>query len=510
VILENGALIASERVTRLLATPVDPTLDAILAREGAPFRRGEVILALAAGGEPLVSDGIRRLGLDCQLVRNRNELMVLPAGVSKGHGVLEALAEVGVSCHNTLAVGDAENDLALLEACGLGVGVSNTVESVKRAADWVLERANGAGIIDLLSDDSFPPSGIPHPRRWHIEVGRSADGSALSLPASQVNVLVSGPTTSGKSYIAGLLAEQLIRAAYTVLIFDAEGDYESLNALPGVITLGQGERTPDARQVIEMLHHRFGTVVVDLSGCPAEERRRFYAEISPTIWSHRAATGLPHWILVDEAQYFFLGEAASSESVAQASGGLLLVTYEPDLLPAPLLDAVDVEILLPGAERSARLAIPDDGLLRELTRAGDKHALIVTRWDPGAAVIVSLVPRQTAHLRHWHKYLAGQLPRSRRFFFLRSPGNANGATAANIIELHRELARCDHDVLVHHTARGDFSRWLEDVFSDGMLSQEFATIEEHLRRDRDWPIEAARYELLAAIERRYLDLSSIW
>ena len=208
VILENGALIASDRVTRLPAPPVDPALDAILGREGVPFRRGEVILALAAGGEPLVSDGVRLLGLDCQLVRNRNELMVIPAGVSKGHGVLEALAEVGVSCHNTVAVGDAENDLALLEACGLGVGVFNAVESVKRAADWVLSRANGAGIIDLLSDDSFPASGIPHPRRWHIEVGRSADGSALSLPASQVNVLVSGPTTSGKSYVAGLLAEQ--------------------------------------------------------------------------------------------------------------------------------------------------------------------------------------------------------------------------------------------------------------------------------------------------------------
>ncbi len=59
-----------------------------------------------------------------------------------------------------------------------------------------------------------------------------------------------------------------------------------------------------------MLHHRFGTVVVDLSGCPVEERRRFYTEISPTIWSHRAATCLPHWILVDEAQYFFLGDKA--------------------------------------------------------------------------------------------------------------------------------------------------------------------------------------------------------
>jgi RibD C-terminal domain len=49
----------------------------------------------------------------CQVVRNRAELMVLPAGASKGTGLLAAVDDLGMFPHNVVAAGDAEDDLPL-------------------------------------------------------------------------------------------------------------------------------------------------------------------------------------------------------------------------------------------------------------------------------------------------------------------------------------------------------------------------------------------------------------
>ena len=52
------------------------------------------------------------------------------------------LAEIlGVDIKDTIAIGDNYNDLAMIQAAGLGVGVANTVEELKSKCDYVT-RAN--------------------------------------------------------------------------------------------------------------------------------------------------------------------------------------------------------------------------------------------------------------------------------------------------------------------------------------------------------------------------------
>jgi Cof subfamily protein (haloacid dehalogenase superfamily) len=58
-------------------------------------------------------------------------------GVSKGAGLLSLAKMLGVKPEETIAIGDNYNDLSMIKAAGLGVGVQNTVEAMKKECDYV-------------------------------------------------------------------------------------------------------------------------------------------------------------------------------------------------------------------------------------------------------------------------------------------------------------------------------------------------------------------------------------
>jgi hydroxymethylpyrimidine pyrophosphatase-like HAD family hydrolase len=238
IVAENGAVLADVDGVRDLAPAIDPTLAQALAHRDVPFRSGRVVLACDARHDATALEELGRLGLDGQLVRNRGALMVVPSGVTKGTGLLEALGELGVSCHSTLAVGDAENDLQLLDVCELGVAVANAVASVKLHADVVLERANGPGIIELLGGPLVGGQARVSSRRWQLALGHTADGNPVTIPASAHNLLVTGASGAGKSFLTGLIVEQLVQLRYGVLVLDREGDHVVLASRRGVVAVG--------------------------------------------------------------------------------------------------------------------------------------------------------------------------------------------------------------------------------------------------------------------------------
>ena len=81
--------------------------------------------------EPVASEVIRELGLGCRLVRSRGELMILPAGVTKGADLLKALGDRGLSQYNTIGVGGAD-DHSLLDICEIGVAVCGAAGQASR------------------------------------------------------------------------------------------------------------------------------------------------------------------------------------------------------------------------------------------------------------------------------------------------------------------------------------------------------------------------------------------
>ncbi len=64
-------------------------------------------------------------------------LEMSPAGVNKGSGLAELAAKLGVAQADTVAFGDAMNDIPMLRWAGIGVAMGNADEAVKRAADRV-------------------------------------------------------------------------------------------------------------------------------------------------------------------------------------------------------------------------------------------------------------------------------------------------------------------------------------------------------------------------------------
>ena len=71
-------------------------------------------------------------------------------GVTKGAG-LDFLAEhMGFTRDETVAFGDGENDVELVEWAGYGVAVENAHERVKAVADWIAPSAQEEGVAQVI------------------------------------------------------------------------------------------------------------------------------------------------------------------------------------------------------------------------------------------------------------------------------------------------------------------------------------------------------------------------
>ena len=152
VVVENGALLVDpeRELERLLCNPVPPELLTELRRRGVgPLVVGRGMLSTPTDNEQAVRTAVGDLGLQLALIPNRDSLMMLSAGCGKAGGLEAAAAELGVPMPETVAVGDGENDVALIDCAGIGVAVEHAVEELKAHADIVLRRPGAAGIIDL-------------------------------------------------------------------------------------------------------------------------------------------------------------------------------------------------------------------------------------------------------------------------------------------------------------------------------------------------------------------------
>ena len=487
LVLENGAVAVIGGNARLLSAPVDVALDAALADRDVTYRRGEVLVAIEGGDAATVLDVIGRLGLDCQLVRNRNSLMVLPAGVTKGSGLGAVLTEMNLSPRNTIAVGDAENDLSMFKIAEIGAAVADAVPSVQGHADLVLVHEDGAGVASLLAGPYL--SGARRwcpPRRW-VDIGTYDDGSPTQVPGSQARVLVTGPAGSGKSYLVGLLAERWIEVGYCVLVIDPEGDHVELQDLGRVQVVDAGRHLPEPTELVSALLRPDVSIVVDMSRIAVANKIDYMHLLRATAEAHREQHGFPHWVIYDEAH--LLGSDPDAHWMRR--GGYLLSSFTPAVLPPEEIDSTDVLLRLPDGDHPLEAA----------SRPGPRATI---RFGFGEVRSFTVAGRHTTHVRHRHKYADVSLPRERRFYF-RTTAGQSPASAGTMQEFSSVITHLDPQSLQHHLERGDFSRWLASTIADKDLAAQVTAWEDELLAHRAADVERIRHQLVQAVRERYLD-----
>jgi hypothetical protein len=351
---------------------------------------------------------------------------------------------------------------------------------------------------------------VPPKARRRQRLGYTEDGREFSLAVRGRNILIAGDAKSGKSWIAGLLCEQLILHGYSMCVIDPEGDYRSLEALPGVTVLGSEDPPPTPRELHRALRYPDRSVVIVLSHITHDEKMEYIRSILPAINVMRRRTGLPHRILLDEAHYF-LHDAGARHLLDLETNGYTVVTYCASRLPQELLAAT--EVMLVTCESSPAEI---DALCRRCescqkvkdARArwsmlahlavGQAVALPITEESGGELKMFTIGQRLTPHVRHRQKYLDVPVTESRAFQF-----GANGGPPRRVRTLRQFVDTLEGAApasLAGYVRRGDFSRWIADVFGDNALADELRVEEQRFRSSVDTDVVP---EIIGAIRGRY-------
>lgn len=510
VVAENGAVLAFPNgQSRLFGhRPPQVFLDE-LRRRGIEFKTGQCIVEADAASAPRILAVIRELELPLVILFNRSRLMVLPQAISKGTGLRAALNTLRLSAHNAIAIGDAENDHDLLAECEIAVAVSWGSLALQKEADEILHgdgpRAVGAYIRQVAKETRLPRDRIG---RHRITVGASEDGRPLEIAIHGQDILVVGDPQSGKSWATGLACEQMILQGYCVCVIDPEGDYGALESLPGVVVLGGDDPPPDIPDVARALRHFDLSVVVELSRVPYEEKVSYLKVLLPMLVSLRRTTGLPHRIVIDEAHYF-LREPNVNQLLDLELGAYTVVTYRPSDLHPDLRKGIDVVVV-------KRLTLPQE-VQTLLTMIGNRN--VGPEWTttfgglatteavllPGSEEAEGklrrfrLLPRLTPHVRHRTKYFDVQLAGGQEFVFTDN-GKTIGPPARSLKQFVSSLASIPVTSLGGHARRGDFSRWIADVFHDHRLASDVRKIEQRYRLGH---LDDVRQSLATLVQERY-------
>ena len=510
VVAENGGVLyfPGDGALRAEGPPPPARLLAALDRRDVPFSVGHVIIAALERDRPAVLEAMRETDVLLPLVANRAALMLVPAHISKASGLRTVLTALDISPRDVLAIGDAENDLPLFDLCGWSACPSDAVDEVRKRVDWVLEGANGDAVSraikgPILAGTLPPPrSGWPEvPVGW--EIGTSAP---LGIAARGANTLVQGDTLSGKSSLVGGFVERLADTHDAVCVIDPEGDYHVLRELPSSVWIAVRDPGAWSAVVRAFRHDPAAVVIADLTALPHNAKVAAIASGLQHLQALRETRGVPHWIVLDEAHYSLHAGGVPNEAIGLGRKGFCLITYRPSWLQQPVADAIDVlvvghteqpdelQFLTGMLERRGHEPGRVTDLLSDLSRG--QFVLVAPGAEPS---VFRAAPRTIAHVRHLGKYRHEAVVPARRFLF-RGPDGRLVATAGTLDEFHRIVADVRSDVVVAHAGRGDFSRWIRDVFkADGLAGHIAKLARRAARREIENPGKAPADLLTAAL-----------
>src|SRR5258707_7856481 len=343
VVAENGALLYTpdSGEPRDRGEPPPPALVTLLRERGVPISVGDSIIATVEPHETVVLQSIRDLGLERPVIFNKGAVMILPPGVNKASGLAAALHELGLSARNVVAVGDAENDHALLDAAEYSVAVENAVPTLKAAADRVTVQPGGDGVLEILAEllESDLANTLPAHQRRALVIGRAEGGANVCLPPAGLSMLVTGAHKSGKSTFTRRVLERLCAAGYQCCVLDGRGEY--LDFEPAVV-FGTQMTAPDPFEILTALEKPDLQAVVCLAAVPQAKRAAFFDRLNLDLRRLREKTGRPHWLVIDEAQELVPKAGSGIAEAGAPAENTIYVTTDPGAIAIRILATVEV------------------------------------------------------------------------------------------------------------------------------------------------------------------------
>jgi hydroxymethylpyrimidine pyrophosphatase-like HAD family hydrolase len=498
VVAENGAVIydpLGKKEIAIGAAPPAGFVKRLRELNVTPLSVGRSIVATWEPNQTVVLEAIRELGLELQIIFNKGAVMVLPPGINKAAGLEAALKDLGLSHHNVVGVGDAENDQAFLKTCGCAAAVANALSAVKKTAHLCLTRDHGDGVIELMERICREDAGLAPAEAHGILLGM--DGSeSVDLTPFGGNILIAGKSGIGKSTMAIALTEQMAAKQYQFCVFDPEGDYDDLE---NAVSVGDVKAPPVLDEALRLLQSG-ANVVINTQGLNMGERPGFFADMLPRVSALRAKTGRPHWLIIDEAHHLLPTKRSDAgQTLNEDVLAVILITVHPESISSEVLKSVGTIVALGTEEVILRFceAVGEESPAAVTSPAEDEVIVWKRKSGRPPHPFRPALPKQT-HKRHTRKYAEGSLGADRSFYF-RGPNNELNLRAHNLMLFLQIADGVDDGTWMHHLKRGDYSTWFGDVIKDRELAHEAAGVE----ADETLNAEESRKKLSDAVSRRY-------
>ncbi|MDE3201500.1 MAG: HAD hydrolase family protein [Acidobacteriota bacterium] len=504
IIAENGALAfepSSRTETTLCKAPPARFVKRLSELGVAPLEVGKVILSTLLPNHLTVLQAIQETGLELLVIFNKSAVMILPSGVNKATGLDYALRKLGLSFHETVGIGDAENDQSFLQSCECSFAVANATQSVKDLASFVTKRSAGEGVaevIDELIADDLARIG-PELQQHFIELGVGLDGSPVMLSPYGTNILIIGPSASGKSTVTAGIVERLISQKYQVCLVDPEGDH---TVLQEVMTLGDQNHPFGLHEAIAILEDPKVNLNLNLLGIPLADRPKYFGQLFGHLQTLRLRTSRPHWIVLDEAHHLLPhGWGPFATVLPQRIGELILVTVHPDHLDAAILSQMDVVITV-GPDPEDTLckfceAVSHPMVWPEGLQYSPENAVVWFVRSGEAPYSMRILLPTADRARHRRKYAEGNM--QYHSFYFRGPYNQVNLKAQNLTIFVQLAKGVDDETWMFHLRRGDYSKWFREAVKDRYLADQAERIEQR----ENLPSWETRQLICGLIDARY-------
>jgi len=486
IVAENGALIhytANGKEELLGQKPPQSFVESLQQKGVAPISVGKVIVATWEPHEKKVLEAIKAAGLEHQVIFNKGAVMVLPPGINKATGLQALLKTIHLSIHNTIAVGDAENDGAMLQVAEYAVAVQNALPALKQRADYVTNASHGEGVEELIGKIIENEHAEINDRlgRHHLPVGVIENNGPFTICPYRSGILLSGVSGAGKSTFTLSIMESLIIKGYQFCLVDPEGDYLEL---PGTVVVGSESTMPALEEIAELLKNPEQNLVICALSVPLPDRPSFFARLMPVLLELRKDYGHPHWILLDEAHHLLTSEPAIAEHILpQKLVNFILISTSPHALNADILSHIGTIITI---GEDPRYPIEQFCTIRKCDPPAQIPSLSQGQacvWDIESDkqpfVIQVNMPERMIQ-RHKKKYAMGDM--GYNSFVFTGPDNKLQLKANNLMMFVHIAEGIDDQTWLYHLHRGDYKRWSADCIHDDEL---VAKVEKAAQKNRE-------------------------